>query len=171
MSRRPIVAEIRSGDRGDDAEPAITPEFREAMSRYASGVTVVAVRDEDEVAALTVTAFTSVSADPPLVAVCIGLNAAILPYIDEIGRFTVNILGEGGRGAASWFSQQAPEDRTRFTPGDPVLHGAVTSLVCAVEAVHPGGDHGIVLGRVERVVQGEDDAPLVHYRREYRGLA
>lgn len=171
MSRRPIIVGIRSNEDGDAGEPEISSRFREAMSRFPAGVTVVAVRDEDEVAAITVSAFTSVSVDPPLVLVCLGLNASVLPYVSEIRRFTVNILGESGRTAASWFSQQTPEDASRFTDGDPVLRGAVATFVCSLEAMHPGGDHRIVVGRVERVVEGDDEPPLIYHAREYRGLA
>lgn len=171
MTRRPIVVGIRSNEEGDAGEPEISSRFREAMSRFPTGVTVLAVRDEEEVAAITVSAFASVSADPPLVLVCLGLNASVLPYLQEIGRFTVNILGESGRADASWFSQQTPEDSSRFTHGDPVLRGAVATLVCSLETMHPGGDHRIVVGRVERVVEGDDEPPLIYHAREYGGLA
>lgn len=168
MSRRPIIAGIQSSPAPPDA--AAGELLREAMSRWASGVAVLAVRDEDEVVGLTATAFTSVSADPPLVLVCVGEQSAVLPFLLDRERFTMNILGERGRAAASRFSQQMPDDPSLFEPGDPVLRGSITSLVCELHAVHPGGDHRIVVGRVERVVIGPDEPPLLYRAREYRVL-
>lgn len=168
---RPIIAGIRSRSPEDDPGAELREQFRDAMSRWPSGVAVVAVRDEDEVVGLTVSAFTSASLDPPLALVCIGRNAAILPYLEEVRRFTVNVLPDGARAIASRFSQQMPEDPSLFTSGDPLLHGSVTSIVCSVAAVHPAGDHRIFVGAVERVEPGLDESPLVHHRREYRSLS
>lgn len=169
MSRRPIIAGVRaSADAPDEQAGAL---FREAMSRWASGVAVLAVRDEDEIVGLTVTAFTSVSLDPPLLLVCVGEQAAVLPFVIEQERFTLNVLSENSRGAASRFSQQMPDDPSLFDQGDPVLIGAVASFVCRLDAVHPGGDHRIVVGRVERVVIGPDEPPLLYLAREYRTLS
>lgn len=171
MSPRPIIAGIRTDRDGDPEEAELAQAFRSAMSRWPSGVTVLAVRDEDEVVGLTVSAFTSVSLDPPLILACVSEQSAALPYLEAQKRFTLNVLGEGGRAAASRFSQQMPDDPSLFEPGDPVLRGAIASFVCGIEAVHPGGDHRIVVGRVERVVLGPDELPLVHHAREYRSLA
>lgn len=171
MTPRPIIAGISTAPDGEAGEAGLADAFRHAMSRWPSGVSVLAVRDEDEVVGLTVSAFTSVSLEPPLVLVCVGEQSAVLPYLLEQRRYTVNLLGESGRAAASRFSQQMPDEPSLFEPGDPVLRGSVASFVCALEAVHPGGDHRIVVGRVERVVLGPDEPPLVHHAREYRSLA
>lgn len=169
MSRRPIIAGIRPRADAPDEQPHAP--FREAMSRWASGVAVLAVRDEDEIVGLTVTAFTSVSLDPPLLLVCVAEQAAVLPFLVEQERFTVSVLGENGRGAASRFSQQMPDEPSLFEQGDPVLIGAVASFVCRLDALHPGGDHKIVVGRVERVVIGPNEPPLLYRGREYRTLS
>lgn len=169
MNSRPIVARIRAG--GDDEE-SLADRFREALSHWAAGVAVLAVRDDDEVLALTVSSVASVSLDPPLVLACVSGHAAILPSLLETGRFTLNLLGEDARAAAVGFAQGLPAPRGSFPEdGDPVLRGALASLVCAVDAAHPGGDHRIVVGRVERIEPGDaEEAPLVYYRRGYRGL-
>lgn len=171
MTPRPIIPGISAVPGADPGEGELAGAFRRAMSRWPSGVAVLAVRDEDEVVGLTVSAFTSVSLDPPLVLACVGEQSAALPYVEAQGRFTIGLLGESGRAAASRFSQQMPDDPSLFEAGDPVLRGAVASFVCRVDAVHPGGDHRIVVGRVERVVLGPDEPPLVHHAREYRTLA
>lgn len=170
MSPRPIIPGISASADGQDGDHGAGAPLRRAMARWASGVAVLAIRDEDEVVGLTVTAFTSVSLDPPMVLVCVGEQSAALPYIQEQARFTVNLLGESARAAASRFSQQMPDEPSLFEEGDPVLRGSIASLVCRLEAVHPGGDHRIVVARVERVVFGPDERPLIYHERGYRSL-
>jgi flavin reductase (DIM6/NTAB) family NADH-FMN oxidoreductase RutF len=170
---RPIQASIRTrADEPPSGGGVTAAEFREALASWASGVAVLAAADGDDVEALTATAFTPLSADPPLVLACLGNDAALLYVIEDVGRFTVNLLGKDDRRAASAFAQRMTLEPGRFAPGaDPVLAGALVSLVCRLRETHPGGDHRIVVGEVERVVMGDDDAdPLLYYRREYRTL-
>lgn len=174
MSRRPIVAGIRmgGGDDDDDADVALAAELREALALWASGVAVIAVRDDDEVVAMTASSFTSVSMRPPLVLVCIDEQAAILPSIEDVGRFTVSILAAEQRRLAISYADRFPYDAASFSAdGDPVLTDALCSLACSVWETYPGGDHRIIVGRVERVETRDGDAsPLVRYGREYRVL-
>lgn len=171
MSRRPIQASIRT-HAGDEDFAGVSPEeFREAMSLWASGVAVLAVSDGDDVEAITATAVASLSVRPPLVLACVGNDAGILPMIREQGRFALNLLAEGDRRLASDVALRVLPDASRLPrKGDPVLEGALASLVCRLWEVHPGGDHQIVIGEVERVEIGAPGAPLVHFGREYRAL-
>jgi flavin reductase (NADH) len=171
MNRRSIDPTIRTGHDAAVTEHEISEAFRHAMARLASGVTILAVRDEDETIGMTASAVTSVSVDPPLILVCVGLNAAILPSLKEVGRFTVNLLGEGAQAEGWRFSQQMPSDDSMFEQDDAVLRNSIASLACVLHAVHPGGDHEIVVGRVERVVIGPEQPPLVYHDRRYRKLA
>jgi flavin reductase (NADH) len=172
MSPRPIQPGIatRPGD-AEDGDASLRTAFREALSGWASGVAVVAVRDDDEVVALTVSAFTSVSMYPPLVLVCIDEQGHLLPSLLDAGRFTVSLLAEGQKRLAAWYAGKPPSTDDPFTGADPVLHGSLSGLVCSVWEAYPGGDHRIVVGRVERVVPGDDDAPLLYHQRQYRRLA
>ena len=170
MSPRPIVPGIRTGpaDAGGE-DPALAADFREALALWPSGVAVVALREDDEVVAMTVSAFASVSLRPPLVLACIGEQAAILPSLLEIGRFTVSLLAAGqARLAAELADKLPPEDVFEDDEGAPLLRGALAALVCSLWAEHPGGDHRIIVGRVERVGFGSDAPPLVYHRRAYR---
>lgn len=170
---RPIQATIRThGDPPDAETQAAAAEFREAAAHWATGVAVLAAGGGGDVEAITLTAFTPLSADPPLVLACVGNDAAVLYVMEDAGRFTVNLLAEGDRRAASDFAQRMPHAPGRFAPGaDPVLEGALVSFVCTLVETHPGGDHRIVVGRVERIVMDDDDpGPLLYYRREYRTL-
>ena len=169
---RPIQASIRTRDDDPGREGAVpAAEYREAMAFWASGVAVLAARDGDDVEAITVAAFSPLSADPPLVLVCVGNDAAVLYVMEEAQRFTLNVLAAEDRRAASAFAQRMPPEPSRFSAGDPVLQGALVSLVCRVAETHPGGDHRIVVGQVERVMAGTDADPLLYFNREYRTLA
>lgn len=174
MSPRPIVPTIRTGagEPGADDDPALAADFREALSLWPSGVAVVAVRDEDEVVALTVSAFASVSLRPPLVLVCVGEHAGILPSLEDAGRFTVSLLAGGQKRVAADLAEKLPPGAELFAgdAGDPVLVGALATLVCSLWEAYPGGDHRIVVGRVERVVFGPEAPPLLYHRRSYREL-
>jgi flavin reductase (NADH) len=168
---RPIQASIRTRDDEPGREGEVPAQaFREAMAFWASGVAVLAARDDDHVEAITVVAFSPLSADPPLVLVCVGNDAAVLYVIDEAQRFTINFLAADDRRAASAFAQRMPPEPSRFDGGDPVLQGSLVSLVCRLAETHPGGDHRIVIGQVERVVTGQQADPLLYFNREYRTL-
>lgn len=168
---RPIQASIRMGGEEPHGEGVTPAEYREAMAHWASGVAVVAAGEGGDAEAITATAFTPLSADPPLVLVCLGNDAAVLYVIEEEGRFTVNLLGEEDRRAASAFAQRLPLEPRRFpAEGDPVLDAALVALVCRLRETHPGGDHRIVVGEVERVVLGADRGPLLYFARAYRRL-
>jgi flavin reductase (NADH) len=171
MTPRPIDPTIRAGGEGAGEDAVLKAALREALSLWPGGVAVVAVRDDDEVLALTVNAFASVSQSPPLVLACIGEHAGILPSLLDAGRFTVTLLAEGQKRLAAAFADKLPPPDADFGPdGDPVLRGAVASLVCSVWETYPGGDHRIVVGLVERVEIGSEEAPLVYHRRRYRGI-
>ena len=159
-----------------DARPsggAAPDDLRNVLAQWASTVTVVAVRDDDRVHAVTVTSFFPVSLEPPLVAVSLGANAQPLPWLDPGATFVVNLLAEGQRRIASAYTDSLPQIASPFpTSGDPMLEGALASLACTVETVHaPGGGTRLVLGRVERIHRGGGERPLLYWRRGYRGLA
>lgn len=163
---------ITTGSEEPEApEERAAGELRQALALWPSGVAVVTVRADGRVHGLTVSAFSSVSLDPPLVLICLSDQTPLFSYVREVGRFTINFLAENQKRTANVFSDRFPVGGPVFPEeGDPVLSGAVAALVCSLEATHPGGDHGIVVGRVQRVELGEDAAPLLHYRSEYRAL-
>lgn len=150
--------------------------FREALAHWASGVTVVAARDGDEVRGMTASSFSSVSLEPPLVLVCVDERANLLPVLERADRFTVNLLAQGQDEESSHFAGK-PADRLLKNPPFPVggnctMDTALASLICSPWRFYPGGDHRIVVGKVEEVVLGknQDLLPLVYYRRDYRTL-
>lgn len=174
MTRHPVDPRI-DPRRDDDAPRAgVDPgTFKEALSHWASTVTVVAARDGTDVHATTVTSFFSVSLEPPLIAVSLGPNAQVLPWLDEGARFVVNLLAEGQHGLASRFADPYPVGPSPFPEsGDPVVEGSLAALVCTVREVRATeGRARLVLGRVESVTSGGGRGPLLYYRRGYRGVA
>lgn len=168
-TRRPISARIEAtGAKAEEAGAFSPAALREAFSRWATGVTVVAVRDEATVYAITATAFLPVAVDPPLVLVSINPNATVLPFLKEGAEFGVSILAEDQRRLASIFADTGPLAQMHFPrTGDPVLPDALASFTCRVARRYQEGDHTLVVGAVERVATGADRRPLLYYRREY----
>lgn len=173
MSRHPIDAGIRPHGGEEPEGPGVPPDaFREALSHWSGAVTIVAVRDGPTVHATTVTSFFPVSADPPLVAISLGPNAQVLPWLDPGARFVVSFLGEDQRRLAAAHADSFPVGPSPFPEGDPVVAGCVGALVCTVDAVHEsGGGARIVVARVESAAEGTGGRPLLYHRREYRRLA
>jgi 3-hydroxy-9,10-secoandrosta-1,3,5(10)-triene-9,17-dione monooxygenase reductase component len=156
--------------------PIDAATFRHALGRFPSGVTAVTVRDaHGRDFGMTVSAFASVSLDPPLILVCIGDDATIAGAVAEAGHFAVSVLAENQEAIANRF---ATSDTDRFagtavvrgTTGVALLDGAVAHLECAIVARHRGGDHTIVVGEVLAATAVEDGRPLVYQRGGYRRI-
>ncbi len=141
--------------------------FKEAMSRFAAGVTVVSARHGEEERGMTATAFMSLSLEPPLVALGIWQGAKVLPLLEAAQAFAVSLLREGQEGVSEHFAGR-PRDGVGLTAGR--VEGALAVLRCRLEAVYPGGDHRLVVGRVEALELGEMGPPLVYFARGYRRL-
>lgn len=169
--RGSITGSARAGVDSDESGSPLQHSFGEALSRWASGVAVVATRNGSNIATITATSFTSVSLEPPLILVCVDRDSTVAPFLDEGERFGVSILGGDQRRLASMYADRGPLARDRFpSEGAPIVEGALAGLACVVHATHPGGDHRIVVAAVDRVEIGGEAAPLLYYRREYRTL-
>ena len=150
-------------------------EFRSALSRFPSGVTVVTSRvASGEQYGITVSAFCSVSLRPPLILVSIEKGVASHSALHESDAFVVNILGNDQDYISDHFALPSPvefEDmRTRpGIDGVPVLEDALVSLECRLRHAYEGGDHTIFVGEVEAVTI-RDGSPLVYFHGNYRDL-
>lgn len=150
--------------------------FRGALGRFASGVTVVTTVHDGIDHAMTASAFTSVSLEPPLVLVCCHRSSRFHDAVLLSGHWGVSILAEGGRKASAWFAnkgrplehQLADVAHHRGASGVPLLDDALAWLECTTTAVHDGGDHTILVGAVTGAgVRDEVDDPLLYYRSHY----
>jgi flavin reductase (DIM6/NTAB) family NADH-FMN oxidoreductase RutF len=161
----------RLSDPGERPVPGVELDaFRAALARWASGVAVVAVREEGRVLATTVSAFTSASAEPPLVLVALGPGAQVLPFLTEGRRFGVSVLAESQSRLASVFADPFPVGPSPFpAEGDPVIADALVRLGCRVVGAHGAGDHVLIVGLVESAALA-GGAPLIRWAREYHRL-
>lgn len=150
-------------------------EFRAALARFPSGVTVVTTKDGDErLHGITVSAFCSVSLEPPLVLVCIEKTAASHAALAHSRAFVVNILNESQSEISEHFASTLIDkfEEIEFIVGDgglPILHGVAASLECTVYAAHDGGDHTIFVGQVEKITLN-DARPLAYLQGDYRSI-
>lgn len=145
---------------------------KDAFSRWASGVSILAVRDGGQVHALTVSAFIPVSVEPPLVLVGLGPNAAALPYLEPGTTFAISLLTAGQQGHASRYADTFPVGPAPFPDaGPPVVEGALASLVCVADELLERGDHTLVIGAVESAAAGPDEPPLIYFRRDYHSVS
>ncbi len=110
--------------------------FKEALSRFASGVAVVAARLGEEERGMTATAFMSLSLEPPLVALGISERARLLPLLEEAQAFTVSLLREGQEGVSEHFAGR-PKEGVGLLEGR--VPGALAVLRCRLHALYPGG--------------------------------
>jgi len=152
--------------------------FRRAAGRFPSGIVIVTTGGGH---AMTVSAFASVSLDPPLVLFCAEKIARFHDAVLAAGAWAVSVLGEDGEKTARWLATRGrplpgqldgvPHQRGAVT-GAPLLDDALATMECITEAVYDGGDHSIVLGRVAAVAApaGPPRGPLVHFAGGYRRL-
>ncbi len=171
MSPRPIDPSIHSRGADDPGGTGVPPRlFKEALSHWASGVSLVTVRDDDgSVYATTVSSFGGLSADPPRVLFSLGPGAQVLPFLHEGSRFVVNVLAGSQRRLAVIYSDPFPVGPSPFPEsGLPIIPDSHAAVVCETDRVVPVDDSRLVVGLVtEAVLEGEGE-PLIHYRREYR---
>jgi flavin reductase (DIM6/NTAB) family NADH-FMN oxidoreductase RutF len=150
--------------------------FRSVLGRFASGVTVVTTRDADgRDVGMTVSAFCSVSLDPPLVQVCIDRTSSAFPALAAAERFGVSILAAEQEALSRRFAAEDSAHRfdgigyLRGESGVVLLLDALGHLECKVVDHHEAGDHTIFIGEVERAAAG-DAKPLLYYRGGYAQL-
>ena len=160
------------------SDPALDPDaFRATLGRFAGGVTVLTARDaggRDH--GMTVSAFCSLSLDPPLVLACVDRAASMHPLFAPGAPFVVNILAAGQEALSRRFATVDPSDRfagvgyERTGGGAARLDGVLAWLECRVHALHDGGDHTIVAGLVQETGTRDDARPLLYYRGGYASL-
>jgi flavin reductase (DIM6/NTAB) family NADH-FMN oxidoreductase RutF len=150
-------------------------EFRSVLGRFPSGVTVVTTRGADESdEGMTVSAFCSVSLEPPLVLICIEKTASVHDALTQAPAFVVNILSAKQEQIARRFSI-VDIDRfegvgfSRSVNGIAVIDEVLAVIECNRYALHDAGDHTIVIGEVE-AGRAEIGAPLLYYRGGYAQL-
>jgi 3-hydroxy-9,10-secoandrosta-1,3,5(10)-triene-9,17-dione monooxygenase reductase component len=150
--------------------------FRDVLGHFVSGVTVVTAMDDQGPAGLTAQSFCSLSLDPPLILVCPSKTSTSWPRIERARRFCINVLAQEQERHCQALGQKGPDKfaAIEFGPspvtGSPLLVGVAAWVDCQLEAIHDGGDHLIVVGRVVDLGVGEDIAPLTFWKGQFMRL-
>ena len=151
-------------------------EFREALRNWASGVTVVTAKDRSgNLHGITVSAFTSVSLQPPLVLICIDKFTGSHYAFAESPYFVVNILSDEQEFLSRQFATPLRDkfDNIEFeetSNGVPILPGALCNLECRLVLSYEGGDHTIFIGEIEKAVTREGK-PLLYFQGNYGDIS
>jgi 3-hydroxy-9,10-secoandrosta-1,3,5(10)-triene-9,17-dione monooxygenase reductase component len=151
--------------------PAGRPDpryFRNVIGSFATGIAIVTTSVDGEHYGMTVNSLTSVSLDPCMLLVCPRRGSTTGDAIQKRGEFAVNILADTQRELSNRFvnamAHRFSDLDLEFSDGGmPLLPGAVAHICCRVAAVHPAGDHDIVLGEVLACGDGEG-RPLVFHK-------
>ncbi len=153
-----------------------TGDFRQALGQFATGVCLVTLNDPDlGPLATTVNSFSSVSLDPPLVLWSIQNSSDHLAVYTECPHFGISVLSSDQGALSGQYAQRGGHraQAAHFTTGsqgEPKLIDALAHFTCAAYAVHPGGDHQIIVGEVLQFESREAD-PLIYYSGGYRALS
>jgi 3-hydroxy-9,10-secoandrosta-1,3,5(10)-triene-9,17-dione monooxygenase reductase component len=147
--------------------------FRQVLGHFCTGVTVITTTGP---VGFACQAFAALSLDPPLVTFCPGRESLSWRAIEREGHFGVNVLAESQQEVSRTFGTPgvdkfADVGWTAAPSTAPVLDGVLTWLTATVEAVHSGGDHLIVVGRVTELGPYRDGRPLLFYRGRYTSMA
>jgi flavin reductase ActVB len=149
--------------------------FRAAMASFPSGTTIVTTSDEyGGWWGFTASSFCSVSLDPPLVLTCLARSAQCFPAFARAQRWNIHVLARRHADLAVRFATRGVDkfDGGGFVPdadGQPILPDVSISLRCAAHSKVEGGDHLVLLGRVEEVDLG-GEPPFVYFRRTFHSL-
>jgi flavin reductase (DIM6/NTAB) family NADH-FMN oxidoreductase RutF len=154
---------------------ATEDEFRRAMGRFATGVTLITTRLGDDLHGMTANAVTSLSLDPMRVLVCVDKAADTHDILSKAGVFAVNILNRRQAEISDRFAKKEFDGAHGLddiphgfaVTGSPIIEGAIAYLDCRTAMEHHGGDHTIFIGEVLEAKELSEDAPLVFYRGKY----
>lgn len=155
-------------------------EFRRAMGRFCTGVTLVACGYGPDTEVMTANSLTSVSLDPLLLLVSVRTAGRLHRRLAAGENFSVSVLAEEqGPLAALMAAPDRPQGTEAWQRmgswtggnGAALAAGSLAAFECAVEAAHPGGDHTLFLGRVTAVHHGPAAPPLVFWAGGYPRLA
>jgi flavin reductase (DIM6/NTAB) family NADH-FMN oxidoreductase RutF len=144
--------------------------LRQAMGRFATGVTVVTAQDSDGVHGMTANGFMSVSLDPALVLISLG-NCRMRSLLEDLDRYAINVLSEDQEDVSAHFAGQPRLDDVEFDDwaGYAFVPGAVAHIGARIVDRHMAGDHELIIGEVESL-RFRDGRPLLFYTGGYRQL-
>ncbi|HWO75193.1 MAG TPA: flavin reductase family protein [Bacillus sp. (in: firmicutes)] len=146
--------------------------FRNAMGKFATGITVVTTEVDGNIHGMTANAFMSVSLNPKLVLVSIGHHARMHDIIQKAGKFAVSVLAENQEEYSVIFAGQKKDEHSihfKRLNNMPVIDGALVNLTCNVYDAHLAGDHTLYIGEVTDLTMQDGD-PILYFGGKYRKL-
>ena len=160
--------------------PVSSTDYRNAISRFLSGVSVVTSRHAGVAQGITASAVCSVTLEPPTLLVCLNRQSATCQAVTESGNFCVNVLGEQQRAVAQIFSTKSKDKFAELEAiegekivegesGTPLLRGAIAQLECRVTSHTDVGTHRIFFGEV-LATAASDGEPLAYFRGQFAAL-
>lgn len=150
--------------------------LRDAFGCFATGVTVVTTFDDQGgPVGLTANSFTSVSLDPPLLLFCLDKRSRRARAFRHAKGFAVNVLHAGQEAVSATFARLEGGEGLGDVAwerwgGAPVLTDAMAVFACRAEATYEGGDHDILVGRVEHLRFDPMQDPLIYFQGRYRSV-
>ena len=152
-----------------------TQIMKDVFGRFATGVTIITARHGNDLHGMTASAVSSLSADPPLLLVCVDHRATMCDFLKKAGSFAVNVLTRQQEPLSNRFASRGPKEFSDIPlrdsqTGSPVFAEALAYAECNIRHILPGGDHDIFVGEIIAGAGFEGD-PLLHYKGKYRSLA
>lgn len=147
--------------------------FRNTLGNFCTGVVIVTGSKAGEPAGFAAQSFTSLSLEPPLVAVCPARSSTSWPKIRDSGRYCINILGADQKAVCDVFAKTGIDKFASFgwrkgASGSPVIDNVIAYIDCELDVEHDGGDHTIAVGRVIDIgILDAQRAPLLFFRGAY----
>ena len=161
---------------GTAGVPTVVPDevFRDVISRFASGVTVITTTAGGSDHGTTASAVSSLSMDPPMLLICLNRTSDTQAAILESGVFGVNILAEDQGQIAYQFAKKGQDKFAgvgirRGRTGVPLVEDALAHLECEVDETVTGGTHTVFLARVKEAA-GKEGTPLTYFRGRFGRL-
>ena len=157
-----------------DDKPVIDGRaFRQAMGKFATGVTILTYAGDNETHGMTANAFMSLSVDPPMVLIAARNRARFATLVGCGDRFGISVLKEEQESLSNHFGGRPDPNVTvefEHLQAVPVLPRSLVQIAARVDAIHPGGDHLIYTAKVEQIQQTDTGEPLLFYSSGYRKL-
>jgi flavin reductase (DIM6/NTAB) family NADH-FMN oxidoreductase RutF len=145
--------------------------YRQAIARFATGVTVITARDGERLAGMTASAVASLSLEPALLLVCVSRRLPTHAALERSRRFGVNVLAEGDEELALRFATPADDKfaglKLDLEHGVPLLDRAIARFVCDVHECLPGGDHSIFTGAIRHCEHVPGRRPLLYFASSF----
>lgn len=158
--------------------PILSEQLRTLMRQWATGVTIVSTQFDGNFHGMTVSSFTSVSLEPPIVTISLMKSSRTHDLVIEAGSFGISILSSSQQSISERFAGQSTDEKNRFDgidtitliSGSPFVKGGLAFIDCNLIAVHPFNQNSLFIGEVLAARMGNGEKPLLYFDQQYRML-